>query len=1139
MCAQAPGRRARTAGLAAVFVLALALPAPAPAQCLLQGAPYFFDPPSPSGWPPNGFESRSDAYGLFQTSAGRRLAVRATYGYVVYDLAVPDRPAQLDFHDIHVVPGYERSGDGQSTVNNIGVAADGSRLLVAYNDTHGTLVMPPDQLSTSRFTFGGDFFPSWTTFGGGLAVDVLPSGRTLAYALPRGGLYVADVTVPLTGGAQYTPGAFPREAVSTTIAPVGVQLNSLQAVTAGGKHYVLYSTGARVVLLDVTNPGPPPASMSSGFLSRVFEAADFGFPLGTTVLNLSAAEHPVSGELHLLAEGRLSTGPSGGVVLAKASVGSGLAVLSRFDPPSPYDVSPAQPFGASVLLPTADDLLGFFWEKATDGTMKLFSLAASAWESDLSEDVAFTTADGPYEKASVMRGFRNGSAVYLYTGNYSKSWAMKLSCVSPTAPAAPELRVEPDPCPGASPCPLAEGATVYLGDRLKVSASVSPPPDVTPLEDWRFDWDFHVGDPEDDGAAYPRLAAPDLAFPGDGAKPPASLTLVGPCDPKGNPSAVPATGAGCWASVLGNGDHGGPDFVAPVTREQEGTYRTLSVALEARNANNAAGTAGLTRRGLRFTVPRVRLAGSTVLRGEALVDGSDGHPVAAGHRWHFGSDPSAPAGETLVRDTACDDSLSCAHVFAAGPGSYNWWLEVPYANGYVSEACGSPCTRSRGTVTVSDVRLAFTAPSTFPVTQTAFTVTDQSVRGSGVSSCPAGSSGYEYSLCDASAGSCPASSFSPLDFTGGAASVSAPGVTGTYWLRVRYAYTTTGACGAPRVETWRPSVAGVSDPTAWPIAVTGIVPTIWLKFAGAGDVCPAGFTCPPFEVRREDALVAYALVSGVPDPSPPAGVTWDFGEGAAPATGAGTPSNGFRYTTIGAKTITLSGYSQPVTAVVNVATCDVSCPDPPAATVAAAPNPAAAGEAVAFTCSASGGTGPYTFAWTFGDGGTATGARPSHAYAAAGTFEAACTLTDFVSRTATAKVSVTVNPVETAAPLRFHTLEPCRVLDTRLLDGPLGGPALAPQSQRTFGILSVCGVPATARAIAANVTVAGASVPGNLRVFPGGGEVPLTSVINFAAGAVRANNAVISLGPGATFGVQNDAGGAVHLLVDVVGYFRE
>ncbi len=45
-----------------------------------------------------------------------------------------------------------------------------------------------------------------------------------------------------------------------------------------------------------------------------------------------------------------------------------------------------------------------------------------------------------------------------------------------------------------------------------------------------------------------------------------------------------------------------------------------------------------------------------------------------------------------------------------------------------------------------------------------------------------------------------------------------------------------------------------------------------------------------------------------------------------------------------------------------------------------------AGESVTFTNSVSGGTPPYVYAWSFGDGGTSTSASPSHTFAAAGNY---------------------------------------------------------------------------------------------------------------------------------------------------------
>jgi len=67
-------------------------------------------------------------------------------------------------------------------------------------------------------------------------------------------------------------------------------------------------------------------------------------------------------------------------------------------------------------------------------------------------------------------------------------------------------------------------------------------------------------------------------------------------------------------------------------------------------------------------------------------------------------------------------------------------------------------------------------------------------------------------------------------------------------------------------------------------------------------------------------------------------------------------------------------------------------------------------------------------------------------------------------------------------PQDFYTVAPCRLVDTRLGPGPLGGPALEAQTTRTFDLHGVCGVPASARAVALNVTVTGAAGAGHLRL---------------------------------------------------------
>jgi PKD repeat protein len=62
--------------------------------------------------------------------------------------------------------------------------------------------------------------------------------------------------------------------------------------------------------------------------------------------------------------------------------------------------------------------------------------------------------------------------------------------------------------------------------------------------------------------------------------------------------------------------------------------------------------------------------------------------------------------------------------------------------------------------------------------------------------------------------------------------------------------------------------------------------------------------------------------------------------------------------------------------------------------------------------SASGGTGPYTYSWDFGDGQSATTQEAPHTYSTAGTFTATLTVTDSVPVTATAteKIDVSVTP---------------------------------------------------------------------------------------------------------------------------------
>ncbi len=130
-------------------------------------------------------------------------------------------------------------------------------------------------------------------------------------------------------------------------------------------------------------------------------------------------------------------------------------------------------------------------------------------------------------------------------------------------------------------------------------------------------------------------------------------------------------------------------------------------------------------------------------------------------------------------------------------------------------------------------------------------------------------------------------------------------------------------------------------------------------------------------------------------------------------------------------------------------------------------------------------------------------------------------------------------PVVPPVATRYHTVTPCRRVDTR--SASLGGPLpLAAGSLTRFALAGgPCAVPVTARAVSLNLTVTAATSVGHLRIFPAGGAEPLASALNYAAGLTRANNAIVGLGGAGEIAVRvGQAAGTVHVIVDVNGYFE-
>ena len=138
-----------------------------------------------------------------------------------------------------------------------------------------------------------------------------------------------------------------------------------------------------------------------------------------------------------------------------------------------------------------------------------------------------------------------------------------------------------------------------------------------------------------------------------------------------------------------------------------------------------------------------------------------------------------------------------------------------------------------------------------------------------------------------------------------------------------------------------------------------------------------------------------------------------------------------------------------------------------------------------------------------------------------------------------AGVGSTLSPLipsaEAGDPYGFFSLPPCRVVDTRAADAP----ALTANVSRTFAIGGRCGIPLGARAVSLNVTVTQPATPGNLRLFAAGTAAPTASALNYAAGQIRGNNAIIPLSAGGELAVLcGQASGTTHVIVDLNGYFE-
>jgi uncharacterized repeat protein (TIGR03803 family) len=122
--------------------------------------------------------------------------------------------------------------------------------------------------------------------------------------------------------------------------------------------------------------------------------------------------------------------------------------------------------------------------------------------------------------------------------------------------------------------------------------------------------------------------------------------------------------------------------------------------------------------------------------------------------------------------------------------------------------------------------------------------------------------------------------------------------------------------------------------------------------------------------------------------------------------------------------------------------------------------------------------------------------------------------------------------------LAFYPLPPCRLVDTRNPNGPLGGPFLQGQQERDFPLLAGnCHIPNNALAYSLNFT----AVPyqnhamGFLTVWPKGGTRPVVSTLNNTKATIVANAAMVTAGTSGQVAVYPSDN--TDLVVDINGYF--
>src|SRR6266480_317515 len=126
-----------------------------------------------------------------------------------------------------------------------------------------------------------------------------------------------------------------------------------------------------------------------------------------------------------------------------------------------------------------------------------------------------------------------------------------------------------------------------------------------------------------------------------------------------------------------------------------------------------------------------------------------------------------------------------------------------------------------------------------------------------------------------------------------------------------------------------------------------------------------------------------------------------------------------------------------------------------------------------------------------------------------------------------------------SAPSHFIAMVPCRVFDTRLPNGPFGGPTMSASEIRTVAMPSgPCnGIPSNAASYSVAITIRSPLTDGRLTAWPTGALQPSVATVNYTANGRVTNAAIIPAGTNGSIDVYVNA--QCDVVIDINGYFVE